>query len=91
MFRNFALVTQLGISMMTPVFLMLAVGILIDRHTGFAATLPFMILGFAAGIRNVVALLRKALADGGNRDRMEALKEEKKLVDEAVRQRNKTE
>lgn len=49
-FRSLALVTQLGISVMVPVFLCIFAGRQIDLHFGTEWTLPLMILGFLAGL-----------------------------------------
>ena len=49
------LLSQLGISMLVPIFICLAVGIFLDRHLGTAPWLMiiFIVLGVAAGFRSV--------------------------------------
>ena len=51
-FKSFFLVTQLGISVMVPIALCVAIGVLIDKRFGTWWVIPLLILGFAAGIRN---------------------------------------
>lgn len=53
------LVTQLGISMMVPIFLCVFAGNFIDKKAGTGIFLPiFLILGIAAAFRNVYYLLK---------------------------------
>ena len=51
-YRNIVLISQIGINMLVPVFICVAVGVWLDNrfHTWF--TLPLLILGIAAGARN---------------------------------------
>lgn len=65
--RNFALVTQLGLSMMTPVFLCILAGYFIDAKTGLRTTFWFLIAGFLAGARNTY-LLAKGTIERNRRD-----------------------
>ena len=62
-FKSLFLVTQLGISVMVPIALCVAVGVLIDRHFGTWWIIPLLIIGFAAGIRNAAILLTNALKE----------------------------
>ena len=84
-YRNFALITQIGISMIAPVFLMLAAGLYLEKKTGLFFTIPCLILGFMAGFRNVLILVVKASKSEKNKE----MEEEKRLVDEAVEKWNK--
>ena len=53
------LVSQLGISMMVPIFLCVFVGSFIDEKAGTGFFLPvFLFLGIAAAFRNVYYLLK---------------------------------
>lgn len=53
------LVTQLGISMMVPIFLCVFAGSFIDKKAGSGFFLPiFLFLGIAAAFRNVYYLLK---------------------------------
>lgn len=55
-----SLISQLGISMIVPVFLCIFVGIKLEEKFDIALTIPFIILGILAGIRNVYALVKQA-------------------------------
>ncbi|MGN0383770.1 MAG: AtpZ/AtpI family protein [Eubacterium sp.] len=59
-FRNISLITQLGLSMMVPVFLCVFVGIVIDNKFNSQTTLAFLILGIIAGCRNTYRLAMNA-------------------------------
>lgn len=48
-FRSFAMVTQLGLGVMTPVFLCVFIGYQIDVHFGTKIMVPMLILGVLAG------------------------------------------
>lgn len=53
------LVTQLGISMMVPIFLCVLAGGFIDKKAGTGWVMPlFLFLGIAAAFRNVYYLLK---------------------------------
>lgn len=51
-FRNIAMITQLGISMLAPVILCVFIGCQLDEHFGWHTVLPLLILGILAGCRN---------------------------------------
>ena len=59
-FRNLTLITQLGIQMLTPVFLCVAIGVFIDNRFSTYFTLPLLILGIMAGARNTYILATSA-------------------------------
>lgn len=76
------LVTQLGISMMVPIFLCVLVGGFIDKKAGTGWGTPvFLFLGMAAAFRNVYLLLKPFYAKDKEREDaelayIERLKEE---------------
>ncbi len=76
------LVTQLGISMMVPIFLCVLVGGVIDKKAGTGWGMPvFLFLGMAAAFRNVYLLLKPFYAKDKEREDaelayIERLKEE---------------
>lgn len=47
--RSLMMVTQLGLSVMVPVFVCILAGSWIDRHAGTNLTFFFLVLGFLAG------------------------------------------
>lgn len=60
-FRNLALVTQLGISVMVPVFLCLFIGNWVDKKFEISTILIFLLLGILAGGRNAYILAKGAI------------------------------
>lgn len=62
-YRTFALITQLGISMLTPVFLCIFLGSFLQEKYGIPVFVPLLILGIMAGGRNVYILAKHANED----------------------------
>ena len=60
------MITQLGLSMLAPIFLCVALGLLIDRQFGCSTVLVFLLLGILAGGRNAWRLAKQV---GGGEDR----------------------
>lgn len=59
LFKTFTMLSQIGISMMVPVFLCVWLGSVLDEKFGTAFLFPiFLILGFLSAIRNVYILTR---------------------------------
>jgi F0F1-type ATP synthase assembly protein I len=73
--RSFMMVTQLGISVMVPVFVCILAGYYIDRFAGTKLTLFFMFLGFLAGGLNAYKLAKATLAVNEREERAEDQKE----------------
>lgn len=84
-YTNFALLTQLGISMMVPIFLLLALGIFLENRFGIFATIPCLILGILAGCRNTYYLAVKANRQS---EKEKENKEDEKFVNEVMREWN---
>ena len=74
-FTSLALITQLGIQMMTPIFLCVAVGLLIDSYFGTSSTVFLMIFGILAGARNTYILALNA-SKSGNRKKSDYISQE---------------
>lgn len=72
-FRSLAMVTQLGLSLLTPIFVCVFIGYQIDNHFGTKILIPMLILGVLAGARNAWRLIQSIL----DKERQE---------DEAIRQ-----
>lgn len=67
--KALVLITQLGISMMVPVFLCVFAGNFIDKKAGTSFIMPvFLILGIAAAFRNVYYLLKPFYAADKERE-----------------------
>ena len=60
-FRSLTLITQLGISVMVPLFLCILVGVTIDKYFGTSTTVWFMLIGMLAGGRNAYILAKSVL------------------------------
>lgn len=59
--RNLALITQLGVSFMAPVFLCIFIGSWIDNKFGTSTIIVFIILGMLAGMRNGYILIKDVI------------------------------
>ena len=56
-YRNIILISQVGICVMIPMFLCMALGIWLDKKFGTYFTLPLLVVGIAAGARNAYVLV----------------------------------
>lgn len=59
-YTTFALVSQLGISMIVPILLCTYIGVWLEEKFAFPFTIIFIVLGILAGGRNVIALVQRA-------------------------------
>ena len=62
-YKNLALISQLGINVMVPTFLCLFIGIWIGKFIGTWVVIPLLFLGMAAGMRNCYLMAKKASGD----------------------------
>lgn len=60
-FRSLTMVTQLGVSVMVPIFMCLFIGYMIDKYFNTSTLLVFLFLGIGAGIRNAYIMAMKVL------------------------------
>ena len=60
-FRNLAMVTQLGISVLAPIFLCIFIGYQVDSRYGIGTLVPLLILGVLAGGKSAWHLAIRAL------------------------------
>lgn len=67
-FRSLALITQLGIHVMVPIFMCLFIGYFIDKKFGTSTILVFLIVGMLAGGRNAY-MLAKGVINENERDK----------------------
>lgn len=58
--KSLALITQVGISMMVPIFLMAALGVWVDGKFSTQFFPFFLLLGIGGGFRSVYTLLHQA-------------------------------
>lgn len=59
-YTTLALISQLGISMIVPIFLCTFIGVKIDEKYGWTTTIPLIIVGVLTGARNVYVLVKQA-------------------------------
>lgn len=67
-FKMIALISQVGITMLSSVFICGLIGYLIDNHAGTHLFLPLLILGVAGGYRGVYSLIRQFITKKENQD-----------------------
>lgn len=73
-FRSLAMVTQLGLSVITPIFLCIFTGYYIDLYFGTKLIIPLLILGTLSGGRCAYVLAKKTLEAEKREDEKEALR-----------------
>lgn len=59
--RNLVLISQLGIHVVTPVFLCLAAGVWADKRFGTSLTLPLLLLGVLSGGLSAYRLAKQSV------------------------------
>lgn len=62
-FRTMSLITQLGISMLAPIFLCVYVGQYLDQRFGWSTFVPLLIMGILAGGKNAHILAMRIVKD----------------------------
>lgn len=75
-FRSLTMITQLGVSVMVPIFMCLFIGYMIDKYFNTSTILVFLFLGIGAGIRNAYIMAMKVLNENV-KDREEADRKKK--------------
>lgn len=68
-FQSFAMISQLGITVLTPVILCTLVGMFLENYFQIPATVPMIILGILAGGRNMFVLARRVAERQSERER----------------------
>lgn len=77
-FRSLAMVTQLGLSVMTPIFLCIFAGYYVDTHFGMKTMIFFLLLGVLAGGRCGYQMAKMTFLAGEKEDRKEREEQLKK-------------
>ncbi len=67
-FKMIALISQIGITMLSSVFICGLIGYLIDNHFGTHLFLPLLILGVAGGYRAVYSLIKQFIKKKENQN-----------------------
>lgn len=60
-FKILGLISQLGISIVVPVFLCTFLGVFLENRFSISITVPLIVLGVLAGGRNAYYILKQAL------------------------------
>lgn len=76
-FRSLAMVTQLGLSVMTPIFMCIFAGYCIDTHFGTKTILFFLLVGAAAGGRCGYQMAKMTVL-AGEKEEKRKLEEQRK-------------
>ena len=58
-YTTFAMISQVGISMIVPILLCTYAGTWLERKFDFPFTVIMIIVGVLAGVRNVVAIVKR--------------------------------
>ena len=78
-FKTSMMILQVGISMMTPIFLLLVCGIILKNKFNIDLILIFIIIGVIVSFRNTYILLKQFINDNSERE-SELLKKHKKNI-----------
>ena len=62
-YRSLAMITQIGISVLAPVVLCVVFGYWLDQKFGWYTTVPLLILGILAGVRNAWILVKQIIKE----------------------------
>lgn len=58
-YTTFAMISQVGISMVVPILLCTYAGVWLEEKFSFPFTVIMIVLGVLAGVRNVIAMVYK--------------------------------
>lgn len=62
-FRSLSMITQLGVSVMVPIFMCIFIGVMIDKYFNTSTLIFLLILGIGAGVRNAYILVQKVMSE----------------------------
>lgn len=69
LFKALSLISQLGISMMVPIFLCVLLGRFIDSKFSTAFVVPLLFLGILAGFRNCYIIIKPFLESDDDKEK----------------------
>ena len=78
--RYIALISQLGISMMVPVFLCVGIGVLIDKKYNTFFSIPLLIVGIAAGYKATYMIVKSNMEAARQRPKSEDELEDEEIL-----------
>lgn len=58
-YTTFAMISQVGISMVVPILLCTYVGVWLEEKFDFPWTVIMIVVGVLAGVRNVIAMMKR--------------------------------
>lgn len=58
-YTTFAMISQVGISMVVPILLCTYVGVWLEEKFDFPWTVIMIVVGVLAGVRNVIAMVKR--------------------------------
>ncbi|MDO5418144.1 MAG: AtpZ/AtpI family protein [Lachnospiraceae bacterium] len=85
-FRSLAMVSQLGLSVMTPIFLCIFAGYCVDTHFGTKTMIFFLIIGVLAGGRCGYQMAKMTVLAGEKDEKKEKLQEWEKRQRERAKE-----
>jgi len=91
MFKNIALISQLGISMMVPVFLGVGIGLLIDKHFDIMVfSIIGLVFGIIAGYRNTFRIVMSSFDNAKNQAKTKEELEDEEIMRKFMEKHEKT-
>lgn len=78
-FRNLALISQVGISIITPIFLCLYIGYKLDKYFGTSLIILFLILGVISGCMMGYKLVMSMIKKDAQDDKKQELENRKNI------------
>ena len=79
-FKTWIMILQVGISMMTPIFLLLVISVVLKNKFNIDLVLLSIIIGVIVGFRNTYILLKQFLKDDSKTKESELLKKHKENI-----------
>lgn len=61
--KTFSLISQLGISIVVPILLCTFMGVFLNKKFSVSVTVPLIVLGVLAGVRNAYVLAKQAMSE----------------------------
>ncbi len=80
-FRSLAMVTQLGLCVLTPVLLAVAAGSYMDSRFGIRIMLPLLILGVLGGGRGAYVMAKRLIEQDAREEEAERERRRKEVLD----------
>lgn len=82
-FKTLVMITQVGISILVPIFFMLWLGLFIKDKTQIDLTVLFLIIGMVVGMRNAYVLIKPFINDKEENKKSELIAKHKKQLNKS--------